>query len=96
MIWEGVNPIGPPCIDFSHERQSTFGLSLFQMEIPLSPTHYEQPPPPEDVPPPSALEAEAEICRVLDSLRAEAKRKRRSRGTETERCFLLAPGVTAW
>ena len=38
------------------------------MEIPLSPTNYEQPSTPEH-PPPSALEAEKAIMEVLDNLR---------------------------
>ena len=38
------------------------------MEIPLSPTHYQQPPTP-DHPPPSALQAENAITKVLDALR---------------------------
>ena len=39
------------------------------MEIPLSPTHFEQPPTP-DHEPPSALEAELAIMNVLDNLRS--------------------------
>ncbi len=38
------------------------------MEIPLSPTHYRQPPTP-DHEPPSALEAEMTILKVLDNIR---------------------------
>lgn len=38
------------------------------MEIPLSPTHYQQPPTP-DHEPPSALEAENTIVKVLDAIR---------------------------
>ena len=38
------------------------------MEIPLSPTHYEQPPTP-DHDPPTPFQAECEIQKVLDSLR---------------------------
>lgn len=46
------------------------GLDLELMEIPLSPTNYDQPPtPPPDVPPPSALEAEMAIMAVLDKLK---------------------------
>ena len=45
------------------------GGAIELMEIPLSPTHYDQPDPPPDHPPPSALQAEAEITRVLGMLR---------------------------
>lgn len=38
------------------------------MEIPLSPTHYQQPPTPDHAPP-SALEAENTIVKVLDAIR---------------------------
>ena len=38
------------------------------MEIPLSPTHYEQPPTP-DHEPPSPFEAETAILKVLDNIR---------------------------
>ena len=44
--------------------------SLELMEIPLSPTNYNQPPTPPDLPPPpSAFEAETAILAVLDKLR---------------------------
>ena len=44
--------------------------SLELMEIPLSPTNYNQPPTPPDLPPPpSALEAELNIMTVLDKLK---------------------------
>ena len=43
-------------------------LSLELMEIPLSPTHYDQPPTP-DHEPPSAFEAETAILSVLDNIR---------------------------
>ena len=39
------------------------------MEIPLSPTNYDQPPPPEDQPPPPPQWAEWEIQKVLDQIR---------------------------
>ena len=44
-------------------------ISLELMEIPLSPTNYDQPPTPPDVDPPSPLEAEIAILQVLDKLK---------------------------
>ena len=44
-------------------------LSLELMEIPLSPTNYNQPPTPPGLEPPPPIFAEMEITRVLDRLR---------------------------
>jgi len=65
------------------------------MEIPLSPTHYDQPPTPEHDPP-TPWQAETQILKVIGQLKEDAKRSRASRGTEVEKCFLLPPGVTEW
>ena len=51
------------------QDRSKDDLSLELMEIPTSPTHYDQPPTP-DHEPPSPFEAEREICRTLDQLRS--------------------------
>ena len=66
------------------------------IEVPTSPTNYSQPPTPEGVEPPSAFEAERQIGLVIDRLRSEAKRSKRSRAVETEKWMLLAPGVLEW
>ncbi len=50
------------------KAEGSNGVEL--MEIPLSPTNYDQPPPPFDLPPPSAEVAEREIFRVIDGLRS--------------------------
>ena len=63
--------------------------SLELMEIPLSPTNYNQPPTPPDLPPPpSAFEAETAILAVLDKLRDESGYTKRSKYTEVEECYL--------
>ena len=50
--------------DFSANSEDELEL----MEIPLSPTHYQQPPTP-DHEPPSPFQAERTILKVLDNLR---------------------------
>ncbi|XP_059079558.1 uncharacterized protein LOC131877787 [Tigriopus californicus] len=75
--WEGseLNPIDPSDLD------------LELMEIPLSPTHFDQPGTP-DHEPPSPFEAEREIQRVLDQIRVEAKRMKHCKSTSMDDCFL--------
>lgn len=75
--WEGseLNPIDPNDLD------------LELMEIPLSPTHFEQPGTP-DHEPPSPFEAEREIQRVLDQIRVEAKRMKHCKSTSMDDCYL--------
>ena len=75
----------------NYERSN--GLEL--MEIPLSPTHYEQPPTP-DHEPPSAWEAESAIHNVLSFLRNEYNPKQRSTGTTTEPWMMLSLDQGEW
>lgn len=51
------------------ELLSREDLSLELMEVPLSPTNYDAPPTPDHAPP-HPLQAENEICRVIDQIRA--------------------------
>ena len=76
----------------SYERQGT-GLEL--MEIPLSPTHYDQPGTP-DHDPPSAWQAESAIHSVLSFLRSEYNPRQRSVETETEPWMLLSLDRSEW
>ena len=75
----------------SYERAN--GLEL--MEIPLSPTHYEQPPTPEHGPP-TPWEAESAIHGVLSFLRAEYQPGHRSRSTTVEPWLLLPLDRCEW
>ena len=69
--------------------------SIELMEIPLSPTHYDQPPTPEHEPP-SPWEAESAIHAVLSFLRTEHQPDRRSRETLTEPWMLLSLDPLSW
>ncbi|PNF21557.1 hypothetical protein B7P43_G12735, partial [Cryptotermes secundus] len=62
--------------------------------LPLSPTHYQQPPTP-DHPPPSALQAEKSIHERIRPLSQEYKRRSRDIETETEEDLLLFPSLDA-
>ncbi|KAJ9588271.1 hypothetical protein L9F63_018359, partial [Diploptera punctata] len=62
--------------------------------MPLSPTHYQQPPTP-DHPPPSALQAEKSIHERIRPLSQEYKRRSRDIETETEEDLLLFPSLDA-
>ena len=75
----------------SHSSQH--GLEL--MEVPLSPTHYTQPPTPEHSPP-SAWEAESAIHAALSFLRSEHAPRRRTRATATEPWMLLPLDPAQW
>ncbi|XP_039747690.1 uncharacterized protein LOC120624931 [Pararge aegeria] len=67
-----------------------------RVDIPLSPTHYEQPPTP-DHPPPSAKQAENSIHERIRPLSQEYKRRSmvRDSQTETEVCLLRAPSAVS-
>ena len=69
--------------------------SIELMEIPLSPTHYDQPPTP-DHDPPSPWEAESAIHAVLSFLRSEHQPNHRSRATFTEPWMLLPLDPSSW
>ena len=69
--------------------------SMELMEVPLSPTHYSQPPTP-DHSPPSPWEAESAIHSVLSFLRMEHTPRQRSMQTATEQWMLLPLEVGAW
>ena len=69
--------------------------SIELMEIPLSPTHYDQPPTP-DHDPPSPWEAESAIHAVLSFLRSEHQPHHRSRATVTEPWMLLPLDPSSW
>ena len=69
--------------------------SMELMEVPLSPTHYEQPPTP-DHDPPSAWEAESAIHAVLSFLRNEHQPRHRTTATATEPWMLLPLDPTTW
>lgn len=75
----------------NYERSN--GLEL--MEIPLSPTHYDQPPTP-DHDPPSAWEAESAIHSVLSFLKSEYNPRARSAATTTEPWMLLSLDKAEW
>ncbi|XP_066998734.2 ankyrin repeat and SAM domain-containing protein 1A [Anabrus simplex] len=62
--------------------------------MPLSPTHYQQPPTP-DHPPPSAMQAEKSIHERIRPLSQEYKRRSRDIETETEEDLLLFPSLDA-
>ena len=65
------------------------------MEIPLSPTHYEQPPTP-DHEPPTPWEAESAIHSVLSFLRSEYNPRQRTAETETEPWMMLSLDTSEW
>ena len=65
------------------------------MEIPLSPTHYDQPPTPDHAPP-SAWEAESAIHSVLSFLKSEYNPRARSAATTTEPWMLLSLDKAEW
>ncbi|XP_050355250.1 uncharacterized protein LOC126776671 [Nymphalis io] len=67
-----------------------------RVDIPLSPTHYEQPPTP-DHPPPSAKQAENSIHERIRPLSQEYKRRSmlRDSQTETEVILLRAPSAVS-
>jgi len=69
------------------------GLEL--MEIPLSPTHYDQPPTPEHDPP-TAWEAESAIHSVLTFLKNEYQPKNRTTATITEPWMMLSLDKSKW
>ena len=75
----------------NYERSN--GLEL--MEIPLSPTHYDQPPTPEHAPP-SAWEAESAIHSVLSFLKSEYNPRARSAATITEPWMMLSLDKAEW
>ena len=54
---------------FAKGNNNSGDLSLELMEVPLSPTNYNQPPTPPGLEPPPPIVAEMEIMRVLDQLR---------------------------
>ena len=54
---------------FTKGNNNPEDLSLELMEVPLSPTSYNQPPTPPGLEPPPPIVAEMEIMRVLDQLR---------------------------
>ncbi|XP_046394168.1 uncharacterized protein LOC124161944 isoform X2 [Ischnura elegans] len=62
--------------------------------VPLSPTHYQQPPTP-DHPPPSALQAECSILERIRPLSQEYKRRSRDMETETEDGLLCGAAAGA-
>ena len=70
------------------KTNGTSGLGLELMEIPLSPTHYDQPSTPEHDPP-TAWEAESTIQSVLSFLRSEYAPDRLHQETITESWMLL-------
>ena len=53
----------------SNLNNNSEDLSLELMEVPLSPTNYNQPPTPPGLEPPPPIFAEMEITRVLDRIR---------------------------
>ena len=53
----------------SNLNNNSEDLSLELMEVPLSPTNYNQPPTPPGLEPPPPIFAEMEISRVLDRIR---------------------------
>ena len=65
------------------------------MEIPLSPTHFDQPPTPEHAPP-NAWEAESAIHSVLSFLKAEYQPTHASTFTLTEPWMLLPENPAQW
>jgi len=69
------------------------GLEL--MEIPLSPTHYDQPPTP-DHEPPTPWEAESAIHSVLTFLKNEYQPKNRTTATITEPWMMLSLDKSKW
>ena len=56
-------------MEYKENHSNAEDLSLELMEVPLSPTNYDQPPTPPGLEPPPPLVAENEIMRVLDRLR---------------------------
>ena len=75
----------------NYERSN--GLEL--MEIPLSPTHYDQPPTPDHAPP-TPWEAESAIHSVLSFLKSEYNPRARSAATITEPWMLLSLDKAEW
>ena len=73
--------------------EKTNGLEL--MEIPLSPTHYEQPPTPEHDPP-TPWEAESAIHSAISFLRAECSPRHRNSATMVEPWLLLSLDPAQW
>ncbi|XP_018335767.1 ankyrin repeat and SAM domain-containing protein 1A-like isoform X2 [Agrilus planipennis] len=71
------------CVD-----RNTIKKAASSANIPLSPTHYQQPPTP-DHPPPSALQAENFIHEKIRPLSQEYKRKSKDMETETEDEYIL-------
>ena len=65
------------------------------MEVPLSPTHYEQPPTPEHDPP-SPWEAECAIHAALSFLRSDNQPSQRHTSTVTEPWMLLSLDPSNW
>jgi len=73
--------------------ENSNGLEL--MEIPLSPTHYDQPPTP-DHEPPTPWEAESAIHSVLTFLKNEYQPKIRTTATITEPWMMLSLDKSKW
>lgn len=74
--------------DYNDPKEKERTIKRVSQTIPLSPTHYQQPPTPEH-PPPSALQAENAIHDRIRPLSQEYKRRSKDMETETEDEYLL-------
>lgn len=82
-------------LDSAGEDNYETSADLELMEIPLSPTHYNQPATP-DHPPPTPWEAESAIHSVLSFLRSEYQPRSATIATDTEPWMLLSLDKSEW
>ncbi|XP_071745713.1 uncharacterized protein [Lepeophtheirus salmonis] len=91
ILDNGLDTIKVSKTTYKLETQNQEPDSIELMEIPTSPTNYEQPSTPE-CDPPSPARAEEEISKVIEMLSKESKRHKRSKGTEIEEAYLFPIG----